>query len=43
MHGAGEGSGESGSTHPIYNAYYTHFNDAYNSGETCTKSNHPCW
>jgi hypothetical protein len=23
---------ETGTTHPIYDAYYTHFNDAYNSG-----------
>ncbi len=23
---------ETGTTHPVYDAYYTHFNDAYNSG-----------
>jgi phosphatidylserine/phosphatidylglycerophosphate/cardiolipin synthase-like enzyme len=25
---------ETGSTHPIYDAYFTHFNDAYNTGAT---------
>ncbi|MEV4758558.1 phospholipase D-like domain-containing protein [Micromonospora sp. NPDC049559] len=33
---------ESGSTHPLYDGYYTHFNDAYNTGVTCSKSNFPC-
>lgn len=33
---------ETGSVHPIYDAYYAHFNDAYNIGVTCTKSNYPC-
>ncbi|MEV4413618.1 phospholipase D-like domain-containing protein [Catellatospora sp. NPDC049609] len=33
---------ETGSTHPLYDAYYTHFNEAYNTGVTCTKSNYPC-
>ncbi|MFG3707190.1 phosphatidylserine/phosphatidylglycerophosphate/cardiolipin synthase family protein [Micromonospora sp. NPDC047670] len=33
---------ESGATRPLYDAYYTHFNDAYNSGTTCTKANFPC-
>ncbi|TYC03647.1 hypothetical protein FXF53_08025 [Micromonospora sp. WP24] len=33
---------ETGSTHPLYDAYYTHFNDAYNTGVTCSKSNFPC-
>lgn len=33
---------ESGTVHPIYDAYYTHFNDAYNNGVTCTKANWPC-
>jgi HKD family nuclease len=35
-------AGESGATHPIYDAFYSHFNDAYNSGVTCTKANYPC-
>jgi phosphatidylserine/phosphatidylglycerophosphate/cardiolipin synthase-like enzyme len=25
-------AGETGDTHPVYDAYYTHFNDAYNAG-----------
>jgi hypothetical protein len=33
---------ESGAIRPLYDAYYTHFNDAYNSGTTCTKANFPC-
>ncbi|ADO75711.1 phospholipase D-like domain-containing protein [Stigmatella aurantiaca] len=33
---------ESGTVHPIYDAYVGHFNDAYNSGVTCTKTNYPC-
>ncbi|MET7969481.1 phospholipase D-like domain-containing protein [Micromonospora sp. NPDC005305] len=33
---------EGGSTHPLYDAYYTHFNDAYNTGVTCAKSSFPC-
>ncbi|MFC0506510.1 phospholipase D-like domain-containing protein [Micromonospora costi] len=33
---------ETGSTHPLYDAYYTHFNDAYNTGVTCAKSTFPC-
>ncbi|NMO21284.1 hypothetical protein HPC49_29645 [Pyxidicoccus fallax] len=33
---------ESGSVHPMYDAFYTHFNDAYNGGVTCTRSNYPC-
>lgn len=28
--------------HPIYDAFYTHFNDAYNGGVTCSRSNYPC-
>jgi phosphatidylserine/phosphatidylglycerophosphate/cardiolipin synthase-like enzyme len=35
-------AGESGSVHPLYDAYYTHFNDAYNNGVTCSRSNYPC-
>jgi phosphatidylserine/phosphatidylglycerophosphate/cardiolipin synthase-like enzyme len=35
-------AGESGSTHPLYDAFVSHFNDAYNSGVTCSKSNYPC-
>ncbi|MGS2617141.1 phospholipase D-like domain-containing protein [Micromonospora sp. LZ34] len=33
---------ETGTAHPLYDAYYTHFNDAYNAGVTCSKSNFPC-
>ncbi|GID26068.1 phospholipase D-like domain-containing protein [Paractinoplanes brasiliensis] len=33
---------ESGSTHPLYDGFYAHFNDAYNYGVTCTTSNYPC-
>ncbi|MBM0228731.1 phosphatidylserine/phosphatidylglycerophosphate/cardiolipin synthase family protein [Micromonospora sp. ATA51] len=33
---------ETGTAHPLYDAYYTHFNDAYNTGVTCSKSNFPC-
>ncbi|BCY13162.1 phosphatidylserine/phosphatidylglycerophosphate/cardiolipin synthase family protein [Actinoplanes sp. L3-i22] len=35
---------ESGTTHPLYNGFYNHFNDAYNStfGTACTASNYPC-
>lgn len=33
---------ETGSTHPLYDAYYDHFNDAYNYGVSCTTSNYPC-
>ncbi|WP_144119158.1 phospholipase D-like domain-containing protein [Catellatospora sichuanensis] len=33
---------ETGTAHPLYDAYYTHFNEAYNTGVTCTKSNYPC-
>ncbi|NUO55850.1 MAG: hypothetical protein HOV71_14485 [Hamadaea sp.] len=33
---------ETGATHPLYDAYYTHFNDAYNTGVTCTASSYPC-
>lgn len=33
---------ESGATHPLYDAYYAHFNDAYNVGVTCTATNFPC-
>jgi len=35
-------AGESGATHPLYDAFYSHFNDSYNTGVTCTKSNYPC-
>ncbi|WP_083968031.1 phospholipase D-like domain-containing protein [Hyalangium minutum] len=35
-------AGETGTTHPLYDGYYAHFNDSYNSGVTCTKSNYPC-
>lgn len=33
---------ESGTTHPLYDAYYNHFNDAYNFGVGCTVANYPC-
>ena len=33
---------ETGSVHPLYDAYSAHFNDAYNTGVTCTRSNYPC-
>ncbi|WP_239470236.1 phospholipase D-like domain-containing protein [Archangium violaceum] len=33
---------ESGTVHPIYDAFVAHFNDAYNNGVTCSKANYPC-
>ncbi|WP_211588598.1 phospholipase D-like domain-containing protein [Allorhizocola rhizosphaerae] len=30
------------SSHPLYDGYYAHFNDAYNNGVACTKANYPC-
>jgi phosphatidylserine/phosphatidylglycerophosphate/cardiolipin synthase-like enzyme len=33
---------ESGTAHPLYDAYYAHFNDSYNVGVTCTVANFPC-
>ncbi|GIF06618.1 hypothetical protein Asi03nite_41560 [Actinoplanes siamensis] len=35
---------ETGTTHPLYNAYFNHFNDAYDNTNavTCTTSNYPC-
>ncbi|NUR69913.1 MAG: hypothetical protein HOU81_03755 [Hamadaea sp.] len=33
---------ETDASHPLYDAYYTHFNDAYNPGVTCSASNYPC-
>jgi phosphatidylserine/phosphatidylglycerophosphate/cardiolipin synthase-like enzyme len=33
---------ETGTVHPLYDGFYAHFNDAYNSGVTCTKANFPC-
>ncbi|HEY0095938.1 MAG TPA: phospholipase D-like domain-containing protein, partial [Archangium sp.] len=33
---------ETGTVHPLYDGYYAHFNDAYNSGVSCTKANYPC-
>ncbi|MCO1593868.1 hypothetical protein M8C17_01660 [Micromonospora sp. RHAY321] len=33
---------ESGAAHPLYDAYYTHFNDANNFGVTCSRSSFPC-
>jgi phosphatidylserine/phosphatidylglycerophosphate/cardiolipin synthase-like enzyme len=33
---------ESGSVHPLYDAYYAHFVHMYDTGVACTKSNYPC-
>jgi phosphatidylserine/phosphatidylglycerophosphate/cardiolipin synthase-like enzyme len=33
---------ETGTVHPLYDGFYNHFNDAYNTGVTCTKANYPC-
>jgi phosphatidylserine/phosphatidylglycerophosphate/cardiolipin synthase-like enzyme len=33
---------ETGTVHPLYDGFYNHFNDAYNTGVACTKSNYPC-
>jgi HKD family nuclease len=33
---------EAGPAHPLYDGFYNHFNDAYNGGVTCSKSNYPC-
>ena len=33
---------ETGTVHPLYDGFYAHFNDAYNSGVTCSKANYPC-
>lgn len=33
---------ETGATHPLYDGFYHHFNDAYNYGVTCTTGNYPC-
>ncbi|WP_285474205.1 phospholipase D-like domain-containing protein [Actinoplanes sp. NBRC 101535] len=33
---------ETGTTHPLYTAYYNHFMDTYNEGTTCTIANYPC-
>ena len=33
---------ETGSKHPLYDAYFTHFTEAYDNGVTCTASNFPC-
>jgi HKD family nuclease len=33
---------ETGTAHPLYDAFYTHFNDSYNPGVTCTADNYPC-
>jgi HKD family nuclease len=33
---------ETGTVHPLYDGYYAHFNDAYNAGVSCSKSNYPC-
>ena len=35
-------AGETGTTHPLYDGFYNHFNDSYNTGVTCTKANYPC-
>lgn len=33
---------ETGTVHPLYDGFYNHFNDAYNAGVTCSRSNYPC-
>ena len=33
---------ETGTVHPLYDGFYAHFNDAYNTGVTCSKANYPC-
>lgn len=33
---------ESAAAHPLYDAYFAHFNDSYNVGVTCTVANFPC-
>jgi hypothetical protein len=33
---------EPGPAHPLYDGFYNHFNDAYNGGVTCSRSNYPC-
>jgi len=33
---------ESETTHPLYDAFYAHFNDSYNAGVTCTVATFPC-
>lgn len=33
---------ETGTVHPLYDGFYNHFNDAYNGGVTCSRSNYPC-
>jgi len=35
-------AGETGTVHPLYDGFYNHFNDSYNTGVTCSKSNYPC-
>ena len=33
---------EVGSVHPVYDAYYAHFNDAYDRGVDCGSRRFPC-
>ncbi|NUT32739.1 MAG: hypothetical protein HOV79_06650 [Hamadaea sp.] len=33
---------EAEASHPLYDAYYDHFNEMYNTGVTCTVGNFPC-
>lgn len=33
---------EGEASHPLYDAFYDHFGDMYNTGTTCTLSNYPC-
>jgi phosphatidylserine/phosphatidylglycerophosphate/cardiolipin synthase-like enzyme len=34
---------ETGTTHPLYDGYYAHFNDAYNNGDACTADHDSCY
>lgn len=33
---------EGEASHPLYDAFYNHFNEMYNTGVTCTVANFPC-
>lgn len=33
---------ESTKSHPLYNGFLAHFNDAWNAGRTCVKGGYPC-
>lgn len=34
---------ESATSHPLYDGYFAHFNNAYDSGDPCTKSHGSCY